>query len=133
MSYITMQYYMEQVGSIYIANKDVIFIRDIMMVEKNKTCFWQIGRVPLREQVSYFERSIDYMVRMIGENGTEEMLRKAMLTITIGSNDILNYYIQPSIPSFSQDKLPIDALQNSMVFHLTTHFKVLNIVLYVDT
>uniref|UniRef100_A0A0D3C0M3 GDSL esterase/lipase n=1 Tax=Brassica oleracea var. oleracea TaxID=109376 RepID=A0A0D3C0M3_BRAOL len=82
-----------------------------------------IGRVPLREQVSYFERSIDYMVRMIGENGTEEMLRKAMLTITIGSNDILNYYIQPSIPSFSQDKLPIDALQNSMVFHLTTHFK----------
>ncbi|CAN6839611.1 unnamed protein product [Brassica oleracea] len=90
------------------------------------------------------------MVRMIGENGTEEMLRKAMLTITIGSNDILNYYIQPSIPSFSQDKLPIDAthsdtpkpvqpahltslidaLQNSMVFHLTTHFKVLNIVLY---
>ena len=39
MSYITMQYYMEQVGSIYIANKDVIFIRDIMMVENNKTCF----------------------------------------------------------------------------------------------
>ncbi|WZZ53748.1 hypothetical protein YC2023_053855 [Brassica napus] len=77
-----------------------------------------IGRVPLREQVSYFERSIDYMVRMIGENGTEEMLRKAMLTITIGSNDILNYYIQPSIPSFSQDKLPIDALQNSMYFYL---------------
>ncbi|KAG5401166.1 hypothetical protein IGI04_015773 [Brassica rapa subsp. trilocularis] len=59
-----------------------------------------IGRVPLREQVSYFERSIDYMVRMIGENGTEEMLKKAILIITIGSNDILNYYIQPTIYTF---------------------------------
>ncbi|KAH0873690.1 hypothetical protein HID58_071052 [Brassica napus] len=82
-----------------------------------------IGRVPLREQVSYFEKSRDYMVRMIGENGTKEMLKKSMFTITIGSNDILNY-IQPSIPFFSQDKLPIGVLQDSMVFHLTTHLKV---------
>ncbi|CAN7084871.1 unnamed protein product [Brassica oleracea var. botrytis] len=81
-----------------------------------------IGRVPLREQVSYFEKSRDYMVRMIGENGTKEMLKKSMFTITIGSNDILNY-IQPSIPFFSQDKLPIGVLQDSMVFHLTTHLK----------
>ncbi|CAH8368700.1 unnamed protein product [Eruca vesicaria subsp. sativa] len=81
-----------------------------------------IGRVPLREQVSYFEKSRDYMVRMIGENGTKEMLKKSMFTITIGSNDILNY-IQPSIPFFTQDKLPIDVLQDSMVFHLTTHLK----------
>ena len=77
----------------------------------------------MREQVSYFEKSRDYMVRMIGENGTKEMLKKSMFTITIGSNDILNY-IQPSIPFFSQDKLPIGVLQDSMVFHLTTHLKV---------
>ncbi|KFK32987.1 hypothetical protein AALP_AA6G314700 [Arabis alpina] len=81
-----------------------------------------IGRVPLREQVSNFEKSRDYMVRVIGENGTKEMLKKAMFTITIGSNDILNY-IQPSIPFFSQDKLPIDVLQDSMVFYLTTYLK----------
>ncbi|CAL9223878.1 unnamed protein product [Arabidopsis halleri] len=81
-----------------------------------------IGRVPLREQVSYFEKSRDYMVRVIGENGTKEMLKKAMFTMTIGSNDILNY-IQPSIPFFSQDKLPTDVLQDSMVLHLTTHLK----------
>lgn len=64
------------------------------------------------------------MVRVIGENGTKEMLKKAMFTITIGSNDILNN-IQPSIPFFSQDKLPIDVLQDSMVLHLTTHLKVI--------
>ncbi|KAG2241415.1 hypothetical protein Bca52824_007871 [Brassica carinata] len=81
-----------------------------------------IGRVPLGEQVSYFEKSRGYMVRMIGENGTKEMLKKSMFTITIGSNDILNY-IQPSIPFFSQDKLPTGVLQDSMVFHLTTHLK----------
>ncbi|CAH2080247.1 unnamed protein product [Thlaspi arvense] len=81
-----------------------------------------IGRVPLREQVGNFEKSREYMVRMIGENGTKEMLKKAMFTITMGSNDILNY-IQPSIPFFSQDKLPVDVLQDSMVFHLTTHLK----------
>ncbi|VYS68981.1 unnamed protein product [Arabidopsis thaliana] len=81
-----------------------------------------IGRVPLREQVSNFEKSREYMVRVIGENGTKEMLKNAMFTITIGSNDILNY-IQPSIPFFSQDKLPTDVLQDSMVLHLTTHLK----------
>ncbi|EOA18261.1 hypothetical protein CARUB_v10006754mg [Capsella rubella] len=81
-----------------------------------------IGRVPLSEQVSYFEKSRDYMIKVIGENSTKEMLKKAMFTITIGSNDILNY-IQPSIPFFSQDKLPTDVLQDSMVFHLTTHLK----------
>lgn len=69
------------------------------------------------------------MVRVIGENGTKEVLKKAMFTITIGSNDILNY-IQPSIPFFSQDKLPNDVLQDSMVFHLTTHLKVIQIVHY---
>jgi len=84
----------------------------------------QIGRVPLREQVSNFEKSREYMVRVIGENGTKEMLKNAMFTITIGSNDILNY-IQPSIPFFSQDKLPTDVLQDSMVLHLTTHLKVI--------
>ncbi|KAL1222739.1 GDSL esterase/lipase [Cardamine amara subsp. amara] len=81
-----------------------------------------IGRVPLRDQVSYFEKSRDYMVKSIGENDTKEMLKKSIFTITIGSNDILNY-IQPSIPFFSKDKLPSDVLQDSMVFHLTTHLK----------
>ncbi|CAN8233321.1 unnamed protein product [Cochlearia groenlandica] len=81
-----------------------------------------IGRVPLKEQVGYFEKSREYMVGKIGENGTKEVLKKAMFTITIGSNDILNY-IQPSIPFFSQDKLPLDLLHDSMVSHLTTHLK----------
>lgn len=97
----------------------------VITVENIHFCFvLQIGRVPLREQVSYFEKSREYMLRMIGVNGTKEILKKAMFSITIGSNDILNY-IQPSIPFFSQEKLPTDVLQDSMVFHLTTHLKVL--------
>ncbi|CAA7056042.1 unnamed protein product [Microthlaspi erraticum] len=47
-----------------------------------------IGRVPLREQVSNFEKSREDMVRMIGENGTKEMLKEAMFSITIGSDSL---------------------------------------------
>ncbi|XP_057968053.1 GDSL esterase/lipase At5g41890 [Malania oleifera] len=56
-----------------------------------------IGRVPLREQVDYFEQSRRYIVSKMGENGTMRFLEKAIFSLTVGSNDILNY-IQPTLP-----------------------------------
>lgn len=70
----------------------------------------------MREQVSYFERSLDYMVRMFGENGTEEMLKKAMFTITM-------------IYLITYNHIYLSSLKTSSPF---IHLKVVNIVLYVD-
>ncbi|XP_050226835.1 GDSL esterase/lipase At5g41890 isoform X2 [Mercurialis annua] len=62
-----------------------------------------IGRVPLEQQISYFEESRNYMVNVMGENGTTEFLKTAIFSLTTGSNDILNY-VQPSIPFLQGDK-----------------------------
>ena len=84
----------------------------------------QIGRIPLREQVDYFEQSRSHMVKMTGEKATMEMLKKAMFSITTGSNDVLNY-ILPLIPFSGVDKISSEMLQDSMVSNLTIQLKVL--------
>ncbi|CAK9167449.1 unnamed protein product [Ilex paraguariensis] len=82
----------------------------------------QIGRVPLREQINYFEESRAYMVNVMGEKGTKKFLRQAIFSLTIGSNDILNYF-QPSIPFIGQDKVPSTIFQHYMISNLTTQLK----------
>lgn len=84
----------------------------------------QIGRVPLREQVKYFEQSRNYMVNVMGENCTKEFLKKAMFSLTIGSNDILNY-VRPSIPFVGVDKVIAAAFQDFMLSNLTMQLKVI--------
>ncbi|XP_042481003.1 GDSL esterase/lipase At5g41890 [Macadamia integrifolia] len=81
-----------------------------------------IGRVPLREQINYFEQSRSYMVSLMGENGTKEFLKGAMFSVTSGSNDILNY-LQPPIPFFKEDKVSPTMLQDFLVSNLTLHLK----------
>ncbi|KAK3018834.1 hypothetical protein RJ639_003462 [Escallonia herrerae] len=81
-----------------------------------------IGRIPLREQITYFELSRAYMVNVMGENGTKSFLNEAIFSVTIGSNDILNYF-QPSIPFFGEDKVSPPIFQDFMVSNLTIHLK----------
>ncbi|KAK2981928.1 hypothetical protein RJ640_019148 [Escallonia rubra] len=81
-----------------------------------------IGRIPLREQITYFELSRAYMVNVMGEKGTKSFLNKAIFSVTIGSNDILNYF-QPSIPFFGEDKVSPPMFQDFMVSNLTIHLK----------
>ncbi|XP_077247510.1 GDSL-like Lipase/Acylhydrolase superfamily protein isoform X2 [Tasmannia lanceolata] len=81
-----------------------------------------IGRIPLRNQVDYFEQTRDYMVKVVTENRTREFLKQAVFSITTGSNDIVNY-IEPSIPFFQRDKLSPSMLQDVMVSNLTVQLK----------
>ncbi|KAF8379796.1 hypothetical protein HHK36_029245 [Tetracentron sinense] len=84
-----------------------------------------IGRIPLREQINYFEQSRAYMVSVMGDNGTNEFLKSAIFSVTIGSNDILNY-LQPSIPFFGEDKVSPTMFQDFMVSNLTMQLKQLH-------
>ncbi|GAV88898.1 Lipase_GDSL domain-containing protein [Cephalotus follicularis] len=88
----------------------------------DETGFLFIGRVPLRVQVNYFEQSRSYMVNVMGENRTKEFLKKAIFSLTIGSNDVLNY-VQPSIPFLSKDKVSSTMFQDFMVSNLTIQLK----------
>ncbi|GAB2274227.1 hypothetical protein Dimus_008994 [Dionaea muscipula] len=81
-----------------------------------------IGRIPLEEQVKYFEQTRSYMVNRMGERDTSKLLRNAIFSLTIGSNDILNY-IEPSIPFFGQEKVEPSLFQQFMVSNLTMQLK----------
>lgn len=96
---------------------------------KLSSVFWrfetQIGRIPLGAQIDYFQKSRSYMVSAMGENGTREFLREAILSITIGSNDVLNYF-QPSVPFLGEEnKVSATAFQDFMVSNFTIQLKVL--------
>ncbi|MBA0718809.1 hypothetical protein Golax_006537 [Gossypium laxum] len=84
----------------------------------DKTGFFFIGRIPLGEQVSNFEQNRIYMVNAMGENYTRKFLRKAIFSLTIGSNDVLNY-IQPSIPFLRHDKVSPSTFLDFMISNLT--------------
>ncbi|KAL2551060.1 GDSL-like Lipase/Acylhydrolase superfamily protein [Forsythia ovata] len=76
-----------------------------------------IGRVPLTQQISNFEQTRSYMVKMVGENTTNIILKNSIFSLTIGSNDVLNYF-QPSIPLFS-DKVSPTLFQDFMISNFT--------------
>ncbi|KAE8708435.1 GDSL esterase/lipase [Hibiscus syriacus] len=84
----------------------------------DKTGFFFIGRIPLGEQVNNFEQNRNYMVSAMGENGTREILKKAVFSLTIGSNDILNY-VQPSIPFLGHEKVFPTTFLDFMISNLT--------------
>lgn len=63
------------------------------------------------------------MVTMIGEKPTMELLKKAMFSITTGSNDVLNH-ILPLIPFSDVDKISSSMLQDFMVSNLTRQIQV---------
>lgn len=86
----------------------------------------QIGRIPLGEQVSNFEQNRIYMVNTMGENRTRKFLKKAIVSLTIGSNDVLNY-IQPSIPFLGHDKVSPTAFLDFMISNLTLQLEVITI------
>ncbi|WCJ26642.1 GDSL esterase/lipase At5g41890 [Euphorbia peplus] len=81
-----------------------------------------IGRLPLKQQISNFEESRKYMVKVTGENNTSKFLERAIFSMTIGSNDVLNY-VQPSIPFFSGEKVSPDIFQDFMVSNLSIQLK----------
>ncbi|KAE9459680.1 hypothetical protein C3L33_08454, partial [Rhododendron williamsianum] len=84
-----------------------------------------IGRIPLGAQIDYFQKTRSYMVSAMGENGTREFLREAILSITIGSNDVLNYF-QPSVPFLGEEnKVSATAFQDFMVSNFTLQLKVM--------
>ncbi|XP_060674559.1 GDSL esterase/lipase At5g41890 isoform X2 [Ziziphus jujuba] len=88
----------------------------------DETGYLFIGRIPLSEQVKYFEENRSYMVNAMGENVTKEILNKAIFSLTIGSNDVLSY-IQPSIPFLGHNKVSPTLFQQFMVSNFTIHLK----------
>ncbi|KAL2237906.1 GDSL esterase/lipase At5g41890 [Sesamum indicum] len=80
-----------------------------------------IGRVPLNEQVSNFARTREYMVSVVGENRTTNLLKDAIFSVAIGSNDVINYF-QQSIPFLGGSVSP-SVFQDFMLSNFTMQLK----------
>lgn len=64
------------------------------------------------------------MVKTIGENGTRDLLKNAIFSLTIGSNDIITYYLLDNLPFIGNYDFSPTTLQDTMVSNMTLHLKV---------
>ncbi|KAL9246617.1 hypothetical protein vseg_020132 [Gypsophila vaccaria] len=81
-----------------------------------------IGRIPLPDQVEYFEQTRAHIVQIMGEKDAVGHMNNAIFTIAIGSNDILNY-IQQSITLAGKQFIEPAVFQDLMLSNLTTQLK----------
>jgi hypothetical protein len=88
---------------------------------------WQVGRVPLGQQISYFEKTRAQIVETMGEKAAAEFLEKAMFTVAAGSNDILEF-LSPSVPFFGGQKPDPAVFQDALVSKLAFYLKVVPLI-----
>jgi hypothetical protein len=86
----------------------------------------QIGRIPLRQQISYFEKTKAQILETMGEEAATDFFKKALFVIAAGSNDILEY-LSPSVPFFGREKPDPSSFQDELVSNLTLYLKVLQL------
>lgn len=63
------------------------------------------------------------MVKTMGENSTQNLLKNAIFSVTIGSNDIITYFL-PNLPFVGNYDVSPTTLQDLMVSKMTSHLKV---------
>lgn len=88
----------------------------------DETGSFYIGRVPLGQQIRYFEKTRAQILEIMGEKSTTEFLEMALFTVAAGSNDILEY-LSPSIPFFGREKSDPSVFQDALVSNLTFYLK----------
>ncbi|KAE8816837.1 GDSL esterase/lipase [Hordeum vulgare] len=91
----------------------------------DETGSFYIGRVPLGQQISYFEKTRAQILETMGENAAADFLGEALFTVAAGSNDILEY-LSPSVPIFGRQKPDPADFQDALVAKLAFHLKRLN-------
>ncbi|RCV35052.1 hypothetical protein SEVIR_7G219800v4 [Setaria viridis] len=84
-----------------------------------------IGRIPLRQQISYFEKTKAQILETMGEEAATDFFKKALFVIAAGSNDILEY-LSPSVPFFGREKPDPSSFQDALISNLTFYLKRLN-------
>uniref|UniRef100_A0A0D9ZPL1 GDSL esterase/lipase n=1 Tax=Oryza glumipatula TaxID=40148 RepID=A0A0D9ZPL1_9ORYZ len=93
----------------------------------DETGSFYIGRVPLGQQISYFEKTRARILEIMGEKAATGFLKKALFTVAAGSNDILEY-LSPSMPFFGREKYDPSVFQDSLASNLTFYLKVLQLL-----
>lgn len=67
----------------------------VMHVRYACSGFWQLGRIPMSQQLGYFASLKEDIVSRRGERDAKRFLHKSLFLSVLGSNDYLNNYLLP--------------------------------------
>ncbi|XP_054805528.1 GDSL esterase/lipase At4g16230-like [Prosopis cineraria] len=58
-----------------------------------------VGRINMDSQIDNFENNRQDMISMMGDSAAQDLLKKAIFIVSLGSNDFLSNYIAPTVTS----------------------------------
>jgi len=78
-----------------------------------------VNRIGMDLQVDYFNVTRRQLDALLGKEKAREFLRKkAIFSITVGSNDFLNNYLMPVLSTGTRIRQSPDAFVDDLIFHL---------------
>ncbi|CAL5084590.1 unnamed protein product [Urochloa decumbens] len=79
----------------------------------------QVNRIGMDLQVDYFNITRKQLDDLLGRDRAKEFLRKkAIFSVTVGSNDFLNNYLMPVLSTGTRISESPDSFINDLIFHL---------------
>ncbi|KAI4311083.1 hypothetical protein MLD38_036012 [Melastoma candidum] len=73
------------------------------------------GRINLDAQIDNFANTRQDMISSIGDDATAELIRNALFSLTIGSNDFINNYLTPILSTAERQLVSPEAFVDSMI------------------
>lgn len=78
-----------------------------------------VNRIGMDVQVDYFNVTRGQLDALLGRDRAREFLRrKAIFSVTVGSNDFLNNYLMPVLSTGTRIRESPDAFVDDLIFHL---------------
>ncbi|KAG9457816.1 hypothetical protein H6P81_002324 [Aristolochia fimbriata] len=76
------------------------------------------GRLNLDAQIDNFENTKQDIISMVGAPAASSLLKKALFSVVIGSNDFLNNYLTPVLSESKRRSIPPEKFVQSMISKL---------------
>ncbi|KAL8139622.1 hypothetical protein V2J09_005643 [Rumex salicifolius] len=73
------------------------------------------GRIDMDVQLDNFGNTRQEIVGMIGEDATKELMRRALFSVTMGSNDFINNYLTPVVSAAEQTLVSPQLFEDTMI------------------
>jgi hypothetical protein len=77
--------------------------------------FWQGGRINLDAQIDDYANNRHDMITRQGEVAAVSVLRGALFSVTMGSNDFINNYLVPILSAPERAVTPPESFINGMI------------------
>ncbi|XP_068660415.1 GDSL esterase/lipase At4g16230-like [Aristolochia californica] len=73
------------------------------------------GRLNMDAQVDNFENTRQEIISMVGPPAPSKLLKKALFSVVIGSNDFINNYLTPTVSGRQRKSIPPEKFIGSMI------------------